>query len=134
MGLDNIIYEKRGVKDKQLSEILAPLGSGIMVDDSNSFRGKMYDGFISDITGYSLYETDDWTHEDIEKVIVSLKDYKNNFDKIIFVIFQRNDNFFYIFMCPIICFVQTITCNIGNKTVIHLTSKRITVINHNSRP
>lgn len=83
MGLDNIIYEKRGVKDKQLSEILAPLGSGIMVDGDNSFRGKMYDGFISDITGYSLYETDDWTHEDIEKVIVSLKDYKNNFDKII---------------------------------------------------
>ena len=82
MGLDNIIYESRAVNDSDLAEALAPMTTGIMVDGTNSFRGKVYAGWLEGITGYSLYESDDWGDMEFKEIIDELKTYKNSFDKI----------------------------------------------------
>ena len=79
MGLDNIIYERRGVKDKDLSEALAPLTGGMLVDGNNSFRGKVYAGWFENITSYSLYESDDFSDQDYKNIIDELKSYKTSF-------------------------------------------------------
>lgn len=81
MGLDNIVYETRAVNDKDLAETLAPLTTGIMVDGTNSFRGKVYDRWFQAITDYTLFDSDDFDTRDYESIIKHLKDYKESFSK-----------------------------------------------------
>jgi hypothetical protein len=72
MGLDNIIYETKGVSNKELSKALEPLcGASFMCDDNNSFRGKVYSDFVEAISGYDLYGTDEWGHEELESIVSS---------------------------------------------------------------
>ena len=74
MGLDNIVYETKGVSNKELSKALEPLcGGSFMTDDNNSFRGKVYSDFVEAICGYDLYGTDEWGHEDFESIVMSFE-------------------------------------------------------------
>lgn len=75
MGLDNIIYETKGVSNKELSKALEPLcGGSFMTDDNNSFRGKVYSDFNEAISGYDLYGTDEWGHEELESIVMSYEE------------------------------------------------------------
>ena len=72
MGLDNIIYKSVPVKDKKLSKYTSQLIGGMLSDSSNSFRGKVYDPVFSEITGYSLYDSDAWTYDDKQQIVNNL--------------------------------------------------------------
>lgn len=75
MGLDNIIYETKGVSNKELSKALEPLcGGSFMTDDNNSFRGKVYSDFNEAISGYDLYGTDEWGHQELESIVSSFEE------------------------------------------------------------
>lgn len=69
MGLDNIIYERRAVSNKELGEALAPLVGGMLTEDTNSFRGKVYSDLNEAITSYDLYGCDDWTTDTLSTVV-----------------------------------------------------------------
>ena len=91
MGLDNIVYTKVGVKDKKLSEALSKLcGGSFMTDNNNSFRGKVYDNFFVNETGYSLYESDDFLTVQYEEIIDSLKKLKVEYPDL-----EKLDNYLY---------------------------------------
>ena len=95
MGLDNIVYTKVGVKDKKLSEALSKLcGGSFMTDNNNSFRGKVYDNFFTNETGYSLYESDDFLDVQFEEIIDSLKKLKAEYpdlEKLDSYLYQYNE-------------------------------------------
>ena len=69
MGLDNIVYERKGVQNKELAEAMQNLTGGFLTDDANSFRGKVYSDLNESICGYSLYETDEWDNETLTAII-----------------------------------------------------------------
>lgn len=69
MGLDNIVYETKAVANKELAEALRPLTGGMMVDDANSFRGKVYNDLNEAICGHSLYHTDEWTYNSYKEIV-----------------------------------------------------------------
>ena len=45
-----------------------------MTDDNNSFRGKVYSDFNEAISGYDLYGTDEWGHEELESIVSSFEE------------------------------------------------------------
>lgn len=70
MGLDSIVYEMRGVSNKELAKALEPLcGGSFMTEDSNSFRGKVYSDLNEAICSLSLYDTDEWTSATFTAVV-----------------------------------------------------------------
>ena len=74
MGLDNILYTRQPVQDKKLSSALENLcGGSFMTDHNNSFRGKVYDNIHEAISGYSLYNSDEYDYGDYESIVQSYK-------------------------------------------------------------
>lgn len=85
MGLDNLIYERKPVKDERLSKALEPLCGGIMTDNNNSFRGKVYNELLEEITGMSLYNSSQWSLAELDECVNILTDFieenKDDWDK-----------------------------------------------------
>ena len=69
MGLDNIVYERKGVQNKELAEAMQNLTGGFLTDDANSFRGKVYADLNEAICGYSLYDSDEWDSNTLTAIV-----------------------------------------------------------------
>jgi len=70
MGLDSYFYKKELVEPEGFPE--HRLCVGMLSGGSNSFRGKMYDTFIQDVSGETLY-VDEGDHEFIKTIAESLE-------------------------------------------------------------
>jgi hypothetical protein len=82
MGLDNMlaIANKKGgytaIQSKELTEILQQLTVGFVTAElgfENSFRGKVYDSYIEQVAGKSLYKSDDFTTQDYADIVSNME-------------------------------------------------------------
>lgn len=75
MGLDNYWMKADDTIDKDVdfSPQLNLCGGMFSEGGRGSFRGKVYDNFIQDVAGHSLYN--DLSNDDVHKIAESLEDY-----------------------------------------------------------
>lgn len=71
MGLDTYAYNDKGMMDDKLFEGADHLCGGMFSGGGASFRGKVYNGFIEDITGVTLYQ-EKMSASDLDKIISGL--------------------------------------------------------------
>jgi hypothetical protein len=70
MGLDSFFYKKELVKPEGFPD--HNLCGGLLSGDGHSFRGKVYDTFIQEVSGETLYE-DEGDHEYLETIAEALE-------------------------------------------------------------
>lgn len=74
MGLDSYLY-KEEIGDTKFS-LPAPLVGGMFSDhgEDGSFRGKVYDGFMVEATGFTLY-VEEYPPEKVEEIARKLEEF-----------------------------------------------------------